>query len=76
VDEHVRLDETYLRPSEVDTLLGDASKARRELGWTPTVGFDELIEMLVEEDLEQARREKTLKDCGHLIPDTEHVAVH
>ena len=40
---HVKIDEKYYRPTEVDLLIGDASKAKRELGWAPKVGFHELI---------------------------------
>lgn len=61
---HVELDPRYLRPTEVDALLGDASKARRLLGWQPTVGFKELVRMMVEHDLELARREAMLKASG------------
>ena len=53
----VRVDPRYFRPAEVDLLLGDASKARRELGWTPTVTFEGLVDMMVDADLEKARRE-------------------
>jgi GDPmannose 4,6-dehydratase len=49
---HVRVDPALLRPAEVDHLLGDASKARVELGWKPTVGFKELVEMMVDADLQ------------------------
>jgi GDPmannose 4,6-dehydratase len=51
----------YTRPSEVDVLLGDATKARESLGWTPEVGFKALVTMMVEHDLELARREKYAK---------------
>jgi GDPmannose 4,6-dehydratase len=47
---HVHLDPRYLRPSEVDHLLGDPSRARRELGWTPTVTFTELVRLMVDAD--------------------------
>jgi GDPmannose 4,6-dehydratase len=47
----VEIDPRYFRPAEVDTMQGDASKARRELGWQPTVGFQQLVEMMVEADL-------------------------
>src|SRR4051812_8191750 len=49
--EHVVIDDTLKRPAEVDSLVGDAGKARRELGWRPTVNFDELIELMVDADL-------------------------
>jgi GDPmannose 4,6-dehydratase len=48
---HVRIDNAYLRPAEVDTLLGDSSKARSLLRWEPTVAFDELVSLMVEADL-------------------------
>lgn len=54
-DEYVEIDERYFRPTEVDLLLGDASKAKRELGWEPQVGFQELVEMMVDADLEKVR---------------------
>ena len=53
---YVRVDERYLRPAEVDLLVGDAAKARRELGWQPTYTFAELIAEMVASDLEAARR--------------------
>ncbi len=55
---YIQTDPRYLRPSEVDLLQGDASKARRILGWQPRVGFAQLVEMMVEADLELAEREK------------------
>lgn len=65
---HVEVDRRYLRPSEVDALQGDAAKARRLLGWRPKVGFAELVSMMIEHDLELARRERTLKMAGHDSP--------
>jgi len=56
--QHVEIDRRYIRPAEVDLLLGDASKAKRELGWEPTVRFRELIQLMVESDLELAKAEK------------------
>ncbi len=53
--EHVIVDERFLRPAEVDLLVGDASKARDELGWEPTVSFSELVEMMVDADIELVR---------------------
>ena len=55
----VEFDQKYTRPSEVDVLLGDATKARQVLGWTPEVDFRGLIKMMIEHDLELARRENT-----------------
>jgi GDPmannose 4,6-dehydratase len=53
--DHVVVDEALFRPAEVDQLLGDASRARRELGWEPRVGFEELVKMMVDADLERHR---------------------
>ena len=58
--EFVEFDPKYTRPSEVDVLLGDPSKARNVLGWKPATDFRSLVRMMVEHDLEQARREKFL----------------
>jgi GDPmannose 4,6-dehydratase len=52
---HVRQDPALLRPAEVEHLIGDAAKARRELGWSPRVGFAELVEMMVRADLDRLR---------------------
>jgi GDPmannose 4,6-dehydratase len=54
----VEFDQKYTRPSEVDVLQGDATKARQVLGWAPEVDFQSLIKMMIEHDLELARREK------------------
>lgn len=64
---YVDIDKKYLRPSEVDVLLGDASKARKILDWTPKVKFDDLVRMMVDADMEIARKEKTLVDAGHVV---------
>ena len=56
--QHVRSDPRQIRPSEVDLLLGDASKAKKQLGWTPKVDFRGLVRMMVEHDLEIAESEK------------------
>ena len=55
--EHVVHDPSFFRPAEINTLRGDASKARRVLGWEPKVSFAELIRMMVDADLERVRRE-------------------
>ncbi len=60
----VRVDQNYYRPAEVETLLGDASKARRELGWTPKVTTQELLEEMMAEDITIAEREKYLLHAG------------
>jgi GDPmannose 4,6-dehydratase len=53
---HVAVDDSFKRPAEVDRLVGDASKARRELGWEPRTGFRELIELMVDADLKLLSR--------------------
>jgi GDPmannose 4,6-dehydratase len=58
--EYVRSDPAMLRPAEVEHLLGNATKAHTELGWTPTVTFKQLIEMMVDADLERVRSGQTL----------------
>jgi GDPmannose 4,6-dehydratase len=62
---HVEEDPRYRRPTEVDHLRGDASKAARILGWKPTVRFDGLVKMMVEADLRLAERERLLRDHGY-----------
>ena len=64
---HVRTDPRYLRPSEVDHLRGDATRARTELGWQPTLSFADLVRLMVDSDLELARQEATLRDAGHEV---------
>ena len=58
---HVGIDPAFLRPAEVDLLIGDASKARDELGWVPKVGFEGLIRMMVDADTERQSRAVTLR---------------
>lgn len=65
--DHVAFDARYLRPAEVDLLLGDSSKAKAKFGWVPTTSFDDLVKMMVDHDLEMAKREKTLRDAGHRL---------
>jgi GDPmannose 4,6-dehydratase len=64
---HVESDARYLRPTEVDYLEGDASKARAKLGWRHKVGFREMVALMVEHDLELARQEQTLARAGHKV---------
>jgi GDPmannose 4,6-dehydratase len=63
--EFVEQDPRYMRPSEVDHLRGDASRARRELGWEPEVDFDGLVRKMVEADVKLSEREKLLREAGH-----------
>jgi GDPmannose 4,6-dehydratase len=60
----VRIDPRYFRPAEVDTLLGDASKARAELGWKPVSSFEELVTEMVAADMVHAEREAHLRRAG------------
>jgi len=62
---HVVIDPKYFRPTEVDVLLGDSTKAKIRLGWNPKVGFDQLIDMMIGADMEQAGKEKTLCEAGY-----------
>jgi GDPmannose 4,6-dehydratase len=61
---YVKYDARYERPAEVDLLVGDPEKARRVLGWEPTVRFKELCRIMVEADLNLAKREKAMLDAG------------
>ncbi|MGA1559469.1 MAG: GDP-mannose 4,6-dehydratase, partial [bacterium] len=57
------------RPTEVETLLGDASKARKKLGWTPKIGFEDLVAEMVQEDLRSAERDELIKREGYKAMD-------
>ena len=63
----VAVDSRYFRPTEVETLLGDASKARQKLGWTPKTTFDELVAEMVREDLKSAERDELIKQHGFSV---------
>jgi GDPmannose 4,6-dehydratase len=63
----VAVDPRYFRPTEVETLLGDASKARIKLGWTPKISFDELVSEMVREDLKSAERDELVKKHGYVV---------
>lgn len=67
--DYVAFDQRYLRPAEVDLLLGDPTKAKQKLGWVPTTTVEQLAAMMVDYDLELAKREKTLRDAGHKMPE-------
>lgn len=63
----VEKDPRYFRPTEVDALEGDFSKARRVLGWKPEISFESLVRSMVESDMELARQEVTLAKAGHRV---------
>lgn len=63
----VEVDPTYFRPTEVDLLLGDATKAREKLGWTPRYSLEALVREMMEHDLAEARKERYLRDGGYKI---------
>ncbi len=64
----IEVDPRYFRPAEVEQLKGDASKAARVLGWKASCSVEDLAAMMVDADLELARRERTLRDAGHAVP--------
>jgi len=65
----VTVDPRYFRPTEVETLLGDPTKAKEKLGWTPKVTFDELVAEMVREDLKAAERDELVKKHGYKAMD-------
>jgi len=72
-NKYVSVDPRYFRPTEVDVLLGDASKAKKALGWKPKVTFDALIDMMIATDMELAKKEKTLLDAGFSCNNSERL---
>jgi GDPmannose 4,6-dehydratase len=60
----VAVDPRYFRPAEVETLLGDPSKAKAKLGWVPTTSFNELVEEMMREDMSEAKRDKLVAEHG------------
>ncbi|MBP1710518.1 MAG: GDP-mannose 4,6 dehydratase [Deltaproteobacteria bacterium] len=71
---YVAVDPRYFRPTEVDVLLGDASKAKKDLNWQPKVTFDQLVDMMVAADLELAKKEKTLLEAGYSCANVERIS--
>ena len=61
----VKIDSRYFRPTEVDRLLGDAGKAKKELGWIPRIGLEELVSEMITHDLNEAKKELILKNKGY-----------
>jgi len=60
----VKVDPKYFRPSEVETLLGDPTKAHKDLGWQPKISFDEMVDLMVESDLKDAKNQKLIQEIG------------
>jgi GDPmannose 4,6-dehydratase len=72
----VQVDPRYFRPTEVETLLGDATKAREKLGWTPKISFAELVAEMVREDLKAAERDELIKKHGYQALDIFPASFH
>jgi GDPmannose 4,6-dehydratase len=69
----VEIDPRYLRPTEVDTLLGDATKAKQKLGWQPKISFEEMIAEMAQADLKEAQKDKYVLDKGyHIFDNIDH----
>jgi GDPmannose 4,6-dehydratase len=64
----VLVDPRYFRPTEVETLLGDASKARAKLGWEPEISFETMVQEMVYQDLEETVREAICRRSGFTTP--------
>jgi GDPmannose 4,6-dehydratase len=60
----IRIDQRYFRPTEVDTLLGDSSFARQQLGWEPKITFEDLVSEMMESDLSLAKKDALLHEHG------------
>ena len=63
----IRIDPRYFRPTEVDELLGDSTKARKKLNWEPKISIQELIKEMIEEDSKESKKESILKNKGFSI---------
>jgi len=66
-ERYVEIDSRYFRPTEVERLQGDATKAREKLGWQPRIRIDELVKRMIDHDLELASQERILIDAGHFF---------
>jgi GDPmannose 4,6-dehydratase len=60
----IRIDSRYFRPTEVETLLGDSSKAASKLNWKPKISFEELVEEMITADMKEAKKDKLFKEKG------------
>jgi len=63
----VSIDPRYFRPSEVESLIGDSSKAKSKLGWTPRISFDEMVKEMVQEDFNTAKRDQLVSSHGYYV---------
>jgi len=63
----IRIDKRYFRPTEVETLLGDSTKAKNKLNWYPKISFQELVREMMSKDMEEAKKDKLCKDQGFSI---------
>jgi len=63
----VRIDPRYYRPAEVETLLGDSTKARQMLGWTPEISFEEMVREMIQSDLNEALRDALCSQEGFQV---------
>lgn len=71
-EDYIKTSEKYLRPNEVDYLLGDSSKAQQQLGWSPKTSFEDLVKMMVDYDIDLAKRERVLIDENLIKPTWEY----
>jgi GDPmannose 4,6-dehydratase len=71
-DKYIEVSEKYFRPNEVEYLLGDASKAKKMLKWEPKVTFKELVKMMVDHDINEAKKELALINDGLIVPTWEN----
>jgi GDPmannose 4,6-dehydratase len=71
-EDYITTSDRYFRPNEVDYLLGDSSKARKELGWSPKNSFKSLVKMMVDEDIENAKKDKVLIENNLIVPTWEN----
>lgn len=71
-ENYVDISEKYFRPNEVEYLVGDATKAKNKLGWEPTVDFDELVKIMVEHDITEAKKDLALLKDSLIFPTWEH----
>src|SRR3989441_8958179 len=65
--QYVKVDPKFVRPAEVDVLRADASRARKELGWTPKVSFEQLVQMMVDADLRSEEHTSELQSLAYLV---------